>query len=126
MIGKPYSAIDSNFEEKASRPDNTYSFVENIVTSERLSESPMPYNIPVVKSTSSMLKKCSQQIEELNEECTKLRKKVEASRTKLRATNRALRDMTDENHHLLRKYEHSKVKAKKLKHRNEWLETECA
>ena len=72
-----------------------------------------------------MLKKCSQQVEELNEECTELCRKFEASRAKLRATNRALRDMTNENHNLLRKCEHSKAKANKLKLRNEQLETEC-
>lgn len=38
--------------------------------SERQSDSPMLYNIPVVKSTTSMLKKCYEQVEELNDECT--------------------------------------------------------
>ena len=126
LIGRLYSAIDCNFQEKGSRPDNTYRFVETIVTSGRQPENPMLYNIPVIKSTNSMLKKCSQQIEELNVECAKLRKKVEASRTKLRATNRALCNTTNESHHLLRKYEHSKKKANELKHRNEELEVQCA
>jgi hypothetical protein len=72
LIGRLYLVIDTNFQEKASRPDNTYRFVENTVTSERQSESPMLYNIPVVKSTSSMLNKCSEQIKELNAECSKL------------------------------------------------------
>lgn len=61
----------------------------------------------------------------MSAECMKLRNKVEVSRAKLRATNCALHDITNENH-LLRKYEHSKAKANKLKHRNEQLETECA
>ena len=29
VIGKLYSVIDSNFLKKASRPDNTYRFVDN-------------------------------------------------------------------------------------------------
>ena len=52
----------------------------------------MVYNIPVVKSTSSVLKKCSQQIKELNAECGELRKKIEGSITQLRAANRTLSD----------------------------------
>ena len=73
-----------------------------------------------------MLKKCSQQIEELNAECVELRKKIEASRTQLRAANRTLRDITNENQHLKRKCELSKVKVDKLKDKNEQLETEYA
>ena len=126
LIGKLYSAIDPSFQEKASRSDNTYRFVENIVQSERQSDNPMLYNIPIVKSTTSMLKKCSQRVEELNDECTMLRKKVEASRTKLQAMNRALRDVTNENHHLMRKCEQSRAKTNKLELRNEQLESECA
>ena len=83
------------------------------------------YNIPVVRSTSSMLKKC-RQIEELNAECVELRKKIEVSRTQLRATNCTLRDITNENQHLKRKCELSKVKIDKLKDKNEQLETERA
>lgn len=78
-IGKLYCAIDFNFKEKASRPDNTFRFVDNIVTSERQSDENMPYNIPILRSTSAMLKKCTEQIDELNAECLELRKKVEAS-----------------------------------------------
>ena len=126
LIGRLYSAIDCNFKEKGSRPDNTYRFVENIVASERQSDVPMLYNIPVIRSTSSMLKQSSQKIQELNVECTKLRKKVEASHAKLRATNHALRDITDQNHQLEKKCELSKAKASKLKDRNAQLETECA
>ena len=126
LIGRLYFAIDCNFQEKGSRPDNTYRFVENIVASERQSDSPMLYNIPVIRSTSSMLRQCSQQIQELNVECTKLRKKVEASHTKFRATNRALRDITNQNHQRSKKYELSKAKASKLKDRNAQLETKCA
>ena len=35
-------------------------FVENVVTSERKSESPMLYHIPAVKSSASMLKHCTE------------------------------------------------------------------
>lgn len=125
LIGRLYSVIDCNFQEKGSRPDNIYRFVDNIVSSKRQSDDPMLYNIPVVKSTSSMLKKCSQQIEELNAECVDLRRKMEASRSQLRAANCTLRDITNENQHLKRKCEISKVKVGKLKEKNEWLETEC-
>ena len=125
FIGRLYSTIDCNFKEKGSRPDNVYRFVDNIVSSNRPSDDPMLYNIPVVKSTSSMLKTCSQQIEELNMECIGLRKKIEASRSQLRAANRTLRDITNENQHLKRKCELSKVKINKLKDKNEQLETEC-
>ena len=59
-------------------------------------------------------------------ECTKLQKKVEASRTKFCATNRALHDITNQNHQLLKKYELSKARASKLKDRNAQLETKCA
>ncbi len=44
----------------------------------------------------------------------------------MRASNRALRDITNDKHNLSRKYENSKAKANKIKHRNEQLETECA
>ncbi len=126
LIGRLYSVIDRNFQEKGSRPDNIFSFVDSIMSSKRPSDDPMLYNIPVVKSTSSMLKKCSQQIEELNTECVELRKKIEASRTQLRATNCALRDITNENQHLKRKCEVSKMKMDKLRDKNEQLETVCS
>ena len=41
LIGKLYSTIDSNFQEKASRADNTFRFVENVVKSTRQSSDPM-------------------------------------------------------------------------------------
>ena len=55
-----------------------------------------------------------------------LRKKIESSRTKLRDTNCTLHDITNENQHLRRKCELSKVKIDKFKDKNEQLETECA
>ena len=125
-IGRFYSAIDCNFQQKGSRPDNTYRFVENIVSSERQSDSSMLYNIPVLRSTSSILKQCSQQVQGLDVECAKLRSKVETSRAKLHAANCALCDITSQKHQLEKKYELSKSKASKLKDRNTQLETECA
>ena len=124
MIGRFYSAIDCNFQKKGSRADNTYRFVEKIVASARKSDISMIYYIPVVRSTDSMLKNCSQQIQDLNVECTKLRKKVKASRTKLRTTNHTLRDITNQNHQLKQKCEFSKAKVRKLKDKNAQLETE--
>ena len=114
LIGKLYCAIDCNFKEKASRPDNTYRFVDNIVTSERQSDEVMLYNIPIIQNTRAMLKKCSEQIDDLNAECLELRKEVEASRTKLREKNRALCDMVDKNQLLKKKYESSKARVKKM------------
>ena len=111
LIGKLYCAIDCNFKEKASRPDNTYRFVDNIVTSERQSDEVMLYNIPIIRSTCAMLKKCTEQIDDLNAECLELRKEVEASRTK---KNHALRDMVDQNQLLMKKYERSKARVQKL------------
>ena len=67
VIGKLYSVIDSN---KASRPDNTYRFVDNIVSSTRQSDDLMLYSIPVVRSTGTMFKKCTQQLEEVTAEYT--------------------------------------------------------
>ena len=36
----------------------------------------MVYNIPAMKSTGSMQKKCSEQVEELHTECVKIREKI--------------------------------------------------
>ncbi len=100
--------------------------MDTIVSSKRQSDDPMPYKyIPVAKSASVMLKKCSQQVDELNAECKKMRKNVEASRTQLRTANSALRDITNENKILKRKCELSKNKVDRLKCQNECLETEC-
>ena len=65
-----------------------------------------------------MLRQCSQQLQDLNVECTKLRKKVEVSCTKFH-------DVTNQIHHLSKKYELSKAKASKLKDRNAQL-AKCA
>ena len=51
LIGRLYSVIDCNFQEKGSRPDNTYRFVDNTVSSKRQSDDPMLYNTPVVNPT---------------------------------------------------------------------------
>ena len=80
----------------------------------------MVYNIPAI---SSMLKKCSEQIEELQTECVELGEKIKASRTQLRLANRT---MHYENHRLKAKCKLSNIKIDKLKTKNEQLETECA
>ena len=126
LIGRLYSIIDCNFQVNGSRPDNVYRLVDNVVSSKRQhSDDSMLYNIPVVKSTSSLLKKCSQQIEELDAECMGLRKKIEASRSQLRAVNRTLRHITNKNQRLKRKCELSEVKVDQLRDKNEQLEKEC-
>ena len=70
MIGKLYAAIDCNFQEKRStcREDNVHRFVDKIVSSKRLSSNLMIYEIPVLKSTKTMLRQCSKEVEELNNE----------------------------------------------------------
>ena len=72
-----------------------------------------------------MLKECSQEVNALNVECVKMKKKVETKRTQLRTANRALRDITNENKNLKRKCELSKDKIYRLKCKNEQLESEC-
>ena len=73
-IGKLYCSIDSNLQEKGSRPDNIYRFVERIVSSKRHSEERMPYDTQRAESMPVQLKKCTSQLEELNSECTELKK----------------------------------------------------
>ena len=124
LIGRLYFTIDCNFQSE-SRPDNIYRFVENIVSSGRPLDSPMLYNLSVVKSTSSLLKKCHTEIEELDAECMALRKEVDAKRTAMKAVTRTLRDITNENQCTQRKYEISKAKVQKLKDRNKQLELDC-
>ena len=125
FIGRFYIVIDYNFEEKASRPDNVYRFVESIVSSKRCSEDPMLYNISIVKSTQSMLKACSRNIKELNKECEDFRRKYVTSRSKLKDVNRTLRKVNNENNHLKQQYKHSKLRVDRLKEKNEHLELEC-
>ena len=126
VIGKLYCTIDDNFQEKESRPDNIYRFVDNIVSSKiRLSNDPMPYNIPVIKSTGTMLKYCTKTIQELNAECADLRAKMEVSRSQLMMKSRALRDVTNENRYLANKNEVAKIQIGNLKAANTQMETEC-
>ena len=126
VIGKLYSAVDPNFKEKGSRPDNLYRFVQNVVTSKRESSDPMVYSIFPVKSTSTTLQECLQQIEELKSECTDLREKVEASRAEFNAIKYRLHDVTNERECLKKRAELSRARVKKLKGKNEQLEAHCA
>jgi len=73
LIGRLYVTIDCNFQEKGSRPDNIYRFVEQIIASKRQSGEPMVYNIQVIKEIKSQLKECTEQINELHTEYTHLR-----------------------------------------------------
>uniref|UniRef100_A0A1X7UT22 Uncharacterized protein n=1 Tax=Amphimedon queenslandica TaxID=400682 RepID=A0A1X7UT22_AMPQE len=72
-----------------------------------------------------MLKNCSKKLEELNEECTKLRKKCEAKGLELKMKDSALRDITNQNQCLKEKNELSKLKLGKLKDVNEQLRIKC-
>jgi hypothetical protein len=64
VIGRFYCAFDCNFQEKGSRADNIYRFVDTIVSSKRSFGDLMLYNVPVRKSTKTMLKQCSKEIED--------------------------------------------------------------
>ena len=94
-IGKLYCSIDINLKEKGSRPDNIYRFVERIISSDHHSEDLMMYDTQPAKSMSIHLKKCSDQLEMLNSECTELKSKFEKTRSQLRSTKSALRDVTN-------------------------------
>ena len=67
LIGRFYAIIDCNFHEKGSKPDNIYRFVEQIVASKRQLDQPMVYNIQVIQQIKSQLNKCSEQINELQQ-----------------------------------------------------------
>ena len=125
LIGKLYSGIDSNLKEKGSRPDNIYRFVERIVSSQRHSEELMPYDTQQVKSMSIDLKKCSEQVEMLNSECTELRGKFEKTRSHLRSTKTALGDITNQNTVLNQRLKAAREKISQLKFKNASLEEEC-
>ena len=103
-IGKFYSAIDSNLDVKGCRPDNTYRFVDVIVSSKRSSKQSMVYDTQPVKTMTLKMKKCSQQLELLTEECADLRSTYEKTTRKLKA---------------------AREKIGTLKHKNAFLEDEC-
>lgn len=123
LIGKFYCVIDGNLQKKGGRPDNIYRFVDTIVASDRHSDDSMVYSFPV--SLSSMMKKCSRKVEELNAECMELRAKIEASKSQQSALKRTLCDATKENQDLRRKCNLSKAKFDKLRCENEQLEAHC-
>lgn len=102
-----------------------YRYIDNIVTSKRQSDEAMVYSIQGVKEMSSQLRKCSQQLEKLNIECTELRQQKQISRNQLTTAKRALRAITNDNHSLKKKCEFTKHKFDKLKCKNAFLETEC-
>jgi len=125
LIGRFYAAIDCNFQGKGARPDNLYRFVECITTSKRQSDEPMVYETQVMKAVKLQLSKCHEQIDELHAECAEMRRKFGRSGKQLRAAKLALRERTNENHSLKRKYELTKLKSDKLKDTNELLDAEC-
>ena len=126
VIGKFYATIDRRLREKGSRPDNTYRYIEQIIASKKQSGEPMVYNIQVMKEMKSQLKKCSEQISELQAECTHLKQQYEISRNQLRSAKLTLQDITTENHSLKRKCEFTRLKVDNLKDKNKLLEAECA
>lgn len=124
-IGKLYCGIDANLKEKGSRPDNIYRFVERIVSSDRHSEDLMMYDTQPVKSMSIHLKKCSDQLEMLNSECTELKSRFEKTKSQLRSTKSALRDVTNQNTVLNQRLKSAKEKISQLKCKKASLEEEC-
>lgn len=125
LIGRFYCTMDSNLQEKGSRPDNVYRYIDNIACSKRQSDEPMVYNIQGMNKMSSQLKKCSEKLEELNTECTELRQRFEMSRNQLKAAKLTLHAIADENVNLKKKCEVTKQKFDKLRHQNVFLENEC-
>ena len=123
VIGKFYATIDRKLREKGSRPDNTCRYIEQIIASKKQSDEPMVYNIQVMKEMKSQLKKCSEQISELQAECTHLKQLYEISRNQLRSAKLTLQDITTENHSLKRKCEFTRLKVDNLKDKNK---AECA
>lgn len=109
-IGKLYCGIDSNLKEKGGRLDNIYRFVETIISSQRFSEELMVYDTQPIRSISLKMKKCSEQLETLNTECTELRSKFEKTRSQLKSTKTALRDITNQNIVLNQKWKNAKEK----------------
>ena len=93
-IDKLYCSIDSKLKGKGGRPDNTYRFVERIVSSRHHSEELMLYDTQPAKRMSVRLKKCSEQAEVLNSE---LRSKFEKTKSQLSSTKSTLRDITNDN-----------------------------
>ena len=104
-IGKFYIAIDSNFKEKGSRPDNVYRFIERITKSQQQSDKPMVYVKDLyrkeVKDLTSQLKQCNEQLIELNTECSELKQQFKDSRDQLGASKIALGDITNEKRELV-------------------------
>ena len=112
-------------KEKGSRPDNIYWFVERIISSDRHSEELMLYDAQPAKSMSIHLKKCSDQLEMLNSECTEIRSKFEKTKSQLRSTKSALRDVTNQNTVLNQRLKSAREKISQLKCKNASLEEEC-
>lgn len=108
LIGRFYIATDYNLQEKGSRPDNVYRYIDNIACSKRQSDEPMVYNIQGVKQMSSQLRECSEKLEELNVECSQLKQRFEISRNQLKTAKLALRAITNENLSLKKKCEFTK------------------
>ena len=124
-IGKFYCSIDVNLKEKGSRPDNIYRFVERIISSDRHSEDLMMYDTQPAKSMSIHLKKCSDQLEMLNSECTELKSKFEKTRSQLRSTKSALRDVTNQNTVLSQRLKSARERISQLRCKNASLEEVC-
>lgn len=124
-IGKLYCGIDANIKEKGIRPDNIYRFVERVISSQRHSGELMLYDTQPAKSMSIHLKKCSEQLEMLNLDCTDLRSKFENTKSQLRSTKCALRDVTNQNSVLKQRLKAGKEKMGQLRWKNASLEEEC-
>ena len=85
----------------------------------------MLYDAQPAKSMSIHLKKCSDQLEMLNSECTEIISKFEKTKSQLRSTKSALRDVTNQNTVLNQGLKSAREKISQLKCKNASLEGEC-
>lgn len=94
MIGKFYIAIDSNLQVKGCRPDNTYRFIERLVTSSQSPNAVMHYGVEdtEVKGLRSKVEECSKQIQKLSMDVRKMKQECEKSKKKLDHANFTLKE----------------------------------
>ena len=85
----------------------------------------MLYDLQPAKSMRVHLNKCSDRLEELNEECTELKSKFENTKHQLRSTKSTLRDVTSRNIVLSQRLKSAREKISQLKCKNASLKEEC-
>ena len=127
-IGKFYCSIDSRLDAKGCRPDNIHRFVDIIVRSNRISDQAMLYDAQptCIRSMCSQLKKCTENLESLNSECTEIKQNFQQTRNELKTSKAALREMTSENTALKQKWRDARRRIQELKYTNATLRDDCA